>query len=411
MFRSILLLPEKLYVVVALVFITTAADIYLAMNALLPISPVVACLVLIFPFLGYACMKELAGDFSMAKVIYVYRHNMSAIVPFCALTICALLFSFLPASNWEDSGKFVFLPLYDCVFFIFGMALPLIAFFRNSWRSYLRIALLALLASIGIDLIYPGFFSNVILRSAGFAENPNAAAFFVIILCSSIVRYHKVSLEDISIIILSGIGTLATLSRSGVLLFCLFLMVYFFQLFIKGDLKNRFALIFLSLVSVFTIAVVFAVIVQKSYILEVYCARDRLRSLIGDTAFYQSDEGRIVLLEKYIALVGNSPFLGYGTGFSLDVGPHNMYLKQWLENGVFGFLSYVSLLAGGLWIFYKRKFREGQTFMFIVMGQGVFSHNILDQRPFLLIFGVLLGISLFEYNHMKALKKTVRLAD
>jgi len=411
MFMSILLLPAKLYVAMVLIFITTAADIYLAMNELLPIAPVVACLVLIFPFLGYVCVKESTGGFSMAKVITLYHHNIPVILPFFILVIFSLIFSFLPASNWEDSGKFVFLPLYDFVFFIFGMALPLIAFFRNSWRSYLHIALLALLASIGIDLIYPGFFSNVILRSAGFAENPNAAAFFVIILCSSIMRYNKVSLEDMSIIILSGIGTLATLSRSGVLLFCLFLMVYLFHLFIKSDLKNRFILILLSLASAFTIAVVFSVIVQKSYILEVHCARDRLRSLTGDAAFYESDEGRIVLLEKYVALVSNAPLLGYGTGFSLDMGPHNMYLKQWLENGVFGFLSYIALLAGGLWIFYKRKFREGQMFMFIVIGQGVFSHNILDQRPFLLVFGILSGISLFEYNHMKALEGKVRLTD
>lgn len=400
------LIPAKLYVAVVLVFITTAADIYLAKNDLLPIMPVVACLALIFPFLGYSCAKELIGDFSMDKVIYLYHHNLSVIIPFCALVIFSLLLSFLPASNWEDNGNLVFLPLYDFIFFIFGMALPLIAFFRNSWRSYLLIALFALLVSIGVALIYPAFFPMQISRAAGFAENPNSAAFFVVILCTTIVRYDKVRLLDMLVIILSGVGIFGTLSRSGILLFCLFLIIYFFCSFFKNDLKSRALLMFLSLASASILVVIFSLIIQKSHIFEVSGAQERLSSLTGDIAFVQSDGERIILLEKYVALVSDAPFLGYGTGFSLDMGPHNMYLKQWLENGILGLLSYGSLLLGGLWIFYKRKYREGQVFMFIVIVQGVFSHNILNQRAFLLIFGIISAVSLYEYNaSLKQLKQ------
>ena len=410
----VLQLPAKLYTAGVLIFIITSLDIYLGRNEVLPVAPVGLCLFLLLTLTGYIFSREIALYSLMSKTIYVYHHNVSVIVPFIIIVILSLVFSFLPTANWEDNGKFVFLPLYDFILFSLGMTLPLISFFRNRWREHFLIAFTVLLVSIGVDLIYPGFFSRLESRAAGFAVGPNASAFFVIILCSIIVRYDKVRLLDILVIILAGAGIFGTLSRGGILLYSLFLIIYFFCSFVKSDLKDRAVLIFLSLISAIILALVFSLIIQKSHIFEIYSARLRLSSLTSDTDFYQSDDSRIIAFEKYVVLIADAPFLGYGTGYSysLEMGPHNMYLKQWLENGVFGFLSYISLLAGGCWIFYKRKFREGQTFMFIMIAQGVFSHNILNQRPFLLVFGILLSVSLYEYNpNLKQLKQYSKFVD
>ena len=97
-------------------------------------------------------------------------------------------------------------------------------------------------------------------------------------------------------------------------------------------------------------------------------------------------------------MVRESPWLGYGSGFTMGMpeGPHNMYVSRWLDNGVPGVVSYVWLLTAASLLFWRRRYLPGLVFMGVVVFEGFFSHNLLDERAFGLLLGMLLSLSVFK---------------
>jgi O-antigen ligase len=73
--------------------------------------------------------------------------------------------------------------------------------------------------------------------------------------------------------------------------------------------------------------------------------------------------------------------------------PHNIYLQQWVNNGLPGLLSYAAFLVLTILTFAHRGSRNGVALIAVATIGGIFSHNILDQHPFLILLGVLLGMS------------------
>jgi O-antigen ligase len=96
-----------------------------------------------------------------------------------------------------------------------------------------------------------------------------------------------------------------------------------------------------------------------------------------------------------VQLIEAAPFLGHGTGFARRMSelPHNIYIQQWVNNGLPGVLSYVMFLLSALLTFVRRGSRNGIALIIVATIGGIFSHNLLDQRPFLIMFGILLGYS------------------
>ena len=113
----------------------------------------------------------------------------------------------------------------------------------------------------------------------------------------------------------------------------------------------------------------------------------------------QVDDGsaasRLFAVRESLRLINESPIVGHGTGHARTMAelPHNLYLQQWVNNGILGLLGVVGFFGVSLAIFRKRRYRPGQALILVSILGGVFSHNILDQRCFLLLFGILLGLS------------------
>ena len=80
--------------------------------------------------------------------------------------------------------------------------------------------------------------------------------------------------------------------------------------------------------------------------------------------------------------------------------PHNLYLQQWINNGVFGLILYVVFVVSAFLTFTERRYPGGQALCVVAITGSIFSHNILDQRPFLILFGCALGLSL-KYQPMQ----------
>jgi O-antigen ligase len=133
----------------------------------------------------------------------------------------------------------------------------------------------------------------------------------------------------------------------------------------------------------------------------VYSAEnDRILSLArllnGDTATVLHDS-RVALVSGYVDLISRHPIFGYGTGLIMSraVGPHNMFLALWVENGVFGPLGYLMLLVGCFWHFRKTRDSRGQALCLALFVFSFFSHNLLNSssRPIFVTLGLLSGIA------------------
>ncbi len=73
-----------------------------------------------------------------------------------------------------------------------------------------------------------------------------------------------------------------------------------------------------------------------------------------------------------------------------------MYLEQLVNNGVPGLLSYIWLLVAGYWLFRRRDFTSGKVFVGVITVYGLFSHTVLGERPFQMLYGMLLTLSWME---------------
>ena len=73
--------------------------------------------------------------------------------------------------------------------------------------------------------------------------------------------------------------------------------------------------------------------------------------------------------------------------------PHNLYLQQWVNNGLLGLVGYLAFLGISAASFLRRRFFPGLMLMLVAAVGSFFSHNVLDQRPFLILYGLLLGLS------------------
>ena len=70
-----------------------------------------------------------------------------------------------------------------------------------------------------------------------------------------------------------------------------------------------------------------------------------------------------------------------------------MYLGRWLDGGLLGLVTYLWLLAAMAFLFWKRGSGRGLAFTGLVALQGFFTHNLLEERLFLVVLGVLLTLS------------------
>ncbi|MCB1033813.1 MAG: O-antigen ligase family protein, partial [Acidobacteria bacterium] len=94
--------------------------------------------------------------------------------------------------------------------------------------------------------------------------------------------------------------------------------------------------------------------------------------------------------------IGRHPFLGYGPGFvaALKPGPHNQFLKVWMDLGLPGLLFFCAVLAAAAAVFLSRGSLVGLVAVGFLSLKAMFSHNMLDDRTALLLLGLLLSVTL-----------------
>jgi O-antigen ligase len=380
------------------VLFLTDADVWFGEEHLLPMQPTVLLLAVVAPFLAQIFLSFAANPRCRASLMRLVAANVSAIVAFGLLALVSLLMALYPTANWQDGGIFIYIISYDFVVFLIGMLLVLLPSVRKIFLICVYVSLITLCCTVLYDLVEPGYFSREISRAAGFGGNANYAAILVVALLAVCLRYDRVRFADHCLLVFCGVTVFATLSRGGLILFMLLFVIHSHVSMVASRLTLNRRLLFFTMAGLagMTVIVTTQLLMGSSKMFDEYGARDRLALFSGQGHLYDADESRIALAQEFMRLVDDSPLLGHGTGFTnfYDQGPHNMYLQQWVNNGVAGLLCYIAYLACCLRLFRRRRFIPGQVFTFLLCVASFFSHNIIDNRPLLLLMGAMLTLSL-----------------
>lgn len=343
-------------------------------------------------------LRATASQRERARLMAFYRMNGAVLAPLAAVVLCSFVSAFLATANLDEGPRYVLYPAYNATVVVLSMLLPFPEHHRKWIRWYLAVAFVLAAGSVFVDVIRPGTFSILPDRAAGFARNPNGAAFLLVTLCCALIVLDRVRGIDLAVLGVTALGVIATLSRGGALLFvfvvCCYVPCVVRQSARRGVLAVVTRLAALVLLVGGTYAATRRLIDER-----MFSGRgSRVEMLLGKQEVVGPRESRVELLHEAWEMVREAPWLGYGSGFtfSLPEGPHNMYVSRWLDNGLAGVVSYVWLLIAAGLTFWRRRHMTGLVFMGVVVIEGFLSHNLLDERAFLLLLGVLLTLSVFK---------------
>jgi O-antigen ligase len=383
------------------VFFFAYIDFYLSEAGALPTSSTYVFLAALAAWAAVTVIRCLGSFEAKAELMSLYANHAGVLGALLAIVCCSLLFALLPTAYWNDGPMYLLYPAYDALIIVLSMLLAFHPFHRAHFREYLVGALVVLAASVVYDALYPGTFSFLPDRAAGFAENPNTTAFVLVLLCAAIVDLNRFRASDALVWALTGIGVFLTLSRGGGILLAYAFAHYTYRI-VRLNAHDPVRWVRRAVVLAAIVALVYGaarLLVDRAEMFAL-SFQPRLGMFSGREDVLSADDTRIEALAAAVDLVKQSPVIGYGTGYSysmLSLTPHNMYLQQWINNGLPGLAAYLSLLAMSALTFWRRRSARGVLFIALVAINGVFSHNILDERAFLALLGVLLSLSFYDF--------------
>ena len=224
--------------------------------------------------------------------------------------------------------------------------------------------------SYGLLLVEQGW--GMIRFSYG-AMEPNVTAR---IMAQSIPILIFISLENrgillrlfnLSIVLLLLAVIILTASRSGFLILIVGLLsfiIFYYKFTQRYNLFNimlyMLCFIFLSLFTYSSFPEFFENSIQRY-------------STIFDSAKSASSQERLLVLNKSLELINNDPHVGYGLSNSQNItgiAVHNSIVISWLENGILGFIGYLSLylvILYYVYIGYCNNFYKNGTLMVLAV--------------------------------------------
>ena len=317
-----------------------------------------------------------------------------AIRAFALLAGMALVGAALPEANLSEGGLYVIYPTID--FLVFLLALPLASLFASgaNWKVACGVAMCSLVMSILVDARYPGTFSILEARAAGFGCNPNRGAELTVMLLIGVLNWKKPSLSLVSCgwFLIALVGVFMTLSRSGTLLLGIVGMLYV-RLCVRRNGMGAVVLLGGLAFSVGGYALVAADAAKQ--VLPMFDGNHSRANLFNGQldAMDTTEDSRVILIYDSLDMIVERPLLGWGTGYTYgqELGSHNMYLARWVDNGLFGFGAYVLLI--GMLYRIGRMHHSWQciTVSVIVAADSFFTHNLLEDKSLMLIMGITAG--------------------
>jgi len=374
-------------------------DFHLDYIRVLPFPAANVFLLGLMAMVSVTLLRAAASNAVRQQLERLYLSHISVILALCGIVLFSYVSSFVSTAFVEIGPRYVMYPAYDAVIVLLAMLLPFRDHHRVRFRRYVFVALVALMGSVFYDAIHPGTFSVVDTRAAGFPTNPNVTAFVLVALCCVIVDFERIDPIGLIALALTSVGVLATLSRGGMIMLAVLIVSYTIAV---ARQKGRGRIRFFGTIAAVAglgglIMLGSSQLLQRASIFSMQ-SQNRGGMLTGQVAIVTPQESRITLLRESWQLIHESPLWGYGAGYTytLEQGPHNIYIHQWLNNGIGGLVCYLWLLIAVALVFWRRRSRAGLVFIGIVSLEGLFSHNLLEERAFLVVLGVLLTRSYFK---------------
>jgi O-antigen ligase len=390
-------LPVGVLTVLAIGVLMAHVDVAYRLRGGLPFGASNLLLAALVCLTGGTLLRSLLSPRLRARIVATYVAQMPVILPFLGVILFSLLSAFLPSANFLEGTHWVLLPVYDLVVVLLAMLLAIDRLRQRYLQAGLLLAFLLLLGSLAVDVMRPGTFSRIEFRASGFPSNPNGAAFVLVALASAIVDFNRIRFLDLIVLALAALGVVATLSRGGTVLLVLLVLSYSYFAFRRsrgGALRAGGRLVMICAVATVGCFAIDRLMGMAMFSLQ----SDRLEIFRGRSEALTSEDSRFAALRASWRFVQEAPLLGRGSGFTYDgatlrEGPHNMYVQQWLNNGFGGLICYVWLFLAAARLFWRRRHAPGLVFTGLMAVQGLLSHNLLEERAFLLPFGIFLMTS------------------
>jgi hypothetical protein len=297
-----------------------------------------------------------------------------------------------------------YLILFLCDFFIVILSLTIPFVIRLKTASLIVFVLYAASALYEI-MGHPTFFSKVFARPCGLAINPNLLS-PCLLACYSGFCSEEFNYKDGVLLAIIGLLVVFSLSRGGIVLYLSVLALIFYKNIFGMHAVNR-KRVFAVAIGTVTVAVCIGLIQYTMSYMKNTEGSGRLVenriNMFESGSLLKKNDIRKILVERSLTVATDSSFhfiFGNGTGsvnspllLKTATGPHNTYLRFFVNNGILGALAYISMLLIALWYFYTRKYWPGSLFIWIVMLSSVFSHNIPEIKIILMVLGAHLSIS------------------
>jgi O-antigen ligase len=389
-----------LYVAVILVLFATHLDLYLHETKQLDVNTIHLVVAACLPFLATLLVGP-DPDRLLARCLEAL--NASAVPVMFFVMWMAGHVLLMGGTVLPERVDFTFyFPLFQLSVLLFGLCLACTPGFVVASRPAGSAAILVLGGTVLYDAFHPGSFSLAQGRGAGLAMNANTAGYDILLLLALTTRFGEARLWDA---ILLGVGLVSlffTFSRGGILLSIVLLAAYVGSLAASRDTRAAARLAIPALGLLVAVAAT-TWLVQNTAIVHVRGSIDRLGWFESGTTAPEQ-ESRIELMQHYWRLIEQRPILGYGTGgmeaaaalAPSGQGPHNQYLRVWLDHGLWGLTAYLGLLLSALALFVARRSWSGATLVTITLANGLFSHDITEDKTFLLLFGAALAASALD---------------
>lgn len=380
----------------------SGADSYLYEKGILPI-PLPAFFLLLSVFIP-VFLINLVKDHGQ-ELQRIYLNTARITIPFGIIALISLVWGLLPEANWEENGRYIYFNSYHLVLLIFSIGLANSQIMRKYHRLIILTSLLSVSFSIGVDLVSPGTFSYQTSRGAGFMADANDGALTVLYLTIASINWKKNDLLNLFVLFIAGAAIFATLSMGTLFFFLITTVLYVVSIWKRNSsaLKNlAYILTFIAL-TLFIVVPLGMDIIGSMDGLSHQDSQSRIQEMStmgqGDLTFVE-EHARLELIKVYMGYIMDAPIIGHGTGFTVpgENESHNTYIKMWTQNGFFGLLAYLSLMFFSFYHFKSLKDMRGMVFIFIISGASFYDHNILNNKTFVGLLGILGTLAYLEYS-------------
>lgn len=329
--------------------------------------------------------------------VFGWRFKECLVLAWCAFYVWTAGLYFFHAADPEAASqefRYHFITVLMLVSLLLVLAAPAAVLAAR------RTMVLAVAAGAVIniyELFHPGMFSVYPGRAAGLYLNPNIAGIALVLGMVLTVSIVPQSFR-LAYMVLVGAGVVMTLSRGGIMGWCLAVALSAAGGFVS--LRQIVVGVIIAVVVIASIVIpnvdTFLTLFDQLGNTQIVEGRVFwfLNPSLGETAYDEDAGSRANAVAMAWARFAESPLWGHGTGAALsqqeltNLGSHNIYLKLMTDHGILGAFIFPLLLLAAVWGAQGAVRSTALTFAAVAALFALSSHNMLEEFPFLTLLPI-----------------------